>query len=102
METNELTELITKLKRYSFESKMEKCQKYSEEHLDFFVINISDDMDKIPLPWELETFTVLSIQAKEWRNNELDEVVFRKAINTIRDFVPEKLKNLKKSFVIYF
>lgn len=73
---------------------MEKCQKYSEEHLDFFVINISDDMDKIPLPWELETFTVLSIQAKEWRNNELDEVVFRKAINTIRDFVPEKLKKI--------
>lgn len=98
METNELTELITKLKRYSFESKMEKCQKYSEEHLDFFVINISDDMDKIPLPWELETFTVLSIQAKEWRNNELDEVVFRKAINTIRDFVPEKLKKSEEKF----
>lgn len=38
METNELTELITKLKRYSFESKMEKCQKYSEEHLDFLLL----------------------------------------------------------------
>lgn len=98
METNELTELITKLKKYSFESKMEKCQKYSEERLGLFVINILDDMDKIPLPWELEAFTVLSIQAKEWRNNELDEVVFRKAINTIRDFVPEKFKKSEEKF----
>ncbi len=81
------------LKRFSFDEKINICHKYSRQIMSLNGINNLDLLSKKVLPWELETFLLLSIKANEWDSKSFFEKdnYFRKIIQTIRDFQHPKL-----------
>lgn len=76
------------LKRYSFNSKMNACQKYSMQIITLLGIVPPEKMNDQILPWELETFLLFAINAKEYQNTDIlekNERRFFEVINAIRD-----------------
>lgn len=76
------------LKRYSFEEKMkiafENSTKLIEAYLDS--TNNPNKFFKLVYPWELETFVILSIKSKEWKNDIFStNKIFVNIINAIRN-----------------
>ena len=72
----------TKLKRYSFKSKMETCFTACQP----LITPTSTICSNIIKPWQLETFALFSIFFNEWRQLEFsDNKEFHKIINGIKD-----------------
>ncbi|MEN6470138.1 MAG: hypothetical protein ABFC62_01590 [Clostridiaceae bacterium] len=61
------SEIMTVLKRYSFEAKMDVLQKHSREIMTLDGILNTKELRGLPLPWHLETFALFSIKAAEWK-----------------------------------
>lgn len=95
------TKIVTVLKRYSFESKMQVSEHLSRYLLDGAVI----DSDKISMgevsPWEAELFAMLSIHAVEWQKNQFADKrgarLLNNIINAIRAYIPPKLLKYKET-----
>lgn len=94
-DTIEFDKIPTVLKRYSFSSKMEIAFRYSRDVINCNGINYNLISQGYPAPWDLETFTMMSIITQEWTNNKFSfphDTVFSRIMTTIRDFVPSRLE----------
>ena len=58
-----IEEICVKLKRYSFESKIDICNKYSQQLINGVGNIIKSELVNSVLPWELECFAMLAIKA---------------------------------------
>lgn len=77
------------LQRYSIEEKINICQKYSRKVMTPTGMSFGKKLAVNPLPWELETFLLCSIKAKEWsyKNFQNKNIFqFNKIINCIRNY----------------
>ena len=79
------------LKRFSFSEKMRIASFYSSK-----IISLGDDVRKMnrdcALPWYLETFVMLSMEAVEYKDNDFTGRTFEKMYNSILDAAPKALK----------
>lgn len=76
------------MKRYSFVSKMNACQKHSLQIITLLGIISPDKMNKQILPWELETFLLFAIEGDEYQDTDIldkNERRFAEIINAIRN-----------------
>ena len=79
------------LKRYSFATKMNHCFFNSLQDYKLILKGKYNELSFHALPWELETFAMLSIMSEEYRGaKELKEKKFCQMITAIRDhgFIP--------------
>ena len=92
----------TILSRYSFEEKMRICSEYSQIIMDMNMGMVAPKIIKDKaLPWELETFSMLSIKAEEWKNDDFKgkkHKRFIEIINCIKDFQHSAIKSQSHSF----
>ncbi|WP_404335125.1 hypothetical protein [Planococcus rifietoensis] len=84
------------LKRYDFGSKMRIAQKNSMEIMDFNGIVRKDKLVNRYLPWELETFALLSISTGKEDDNQNFQGVkgvkkFNQIMNSIRNYAHPKI-----------
>lgn len=74
------------LKRFSLDEKMRVACKYSAKVASFDQIKKQEDMQNTALPWCLETFVMLSLEAKEYTDGNFlgkNESRFRTMVNSI-------------------
>ena len=94
------------LKRFSFSEKMRICAKYSQQFVECEYTHNLTSKTGLPLPWTLETFLMLAIEAKEYSFNDFNgknEQKFIDMAEAIWGHVPaalEKHKNI--DFISYF
>lgn len=93
------------LKRFSFAEKMRICYQYSRPilHPGSFKEYIKNQHG--PLPWVLETFALLSIEAIEYQNNDFmgkNQNKFINMINAIWNHTPSEFKGSTDVFLKYF
>lgn len=82
------SDLLSVLKRFSFEEKMRMAQNYSRQTLTPNGVIDVGAMREIPYPWELETFVLFAMKAEEWKCDDFREKNSRKfthIINCIRN-----------------
>lgn len=82
------SDLLSVLKRFSFEEKMRMAQNCSRRTLTPNGVVDVDVLRVIPSPWELETFVLLAIKAKEWKYDSFrgkNSNKFTSIINCIRN-----------------
>lgn len=87
----EYSDLLTTLKRFSFEEKMRMAQNFSRRTFTPKGVVDVDTMREIPSPWELETFVLFAIKAEEWKYDAFkgkNHRKFEQIINCIRDENP--------------
>lgn len=77
--------LPTILKRYKLEDKLRYAEKYSRLLMHPKIRYDLSELSNQVLPWELECFVSLSLKAKEWKYDNLDESRFLQIMNAIRD-----------------
>lgn len=88
------------LKRFSFEEKMRVLHEFSKRVMSPTGLIEMDELTKLPLPWELETFLLFSIKSKEWKNDSFsgkNEKHFFNAIKSIRNHFPPFLEQLEQA-----
>lgn len=93
------------LKRFSFYEKMRICNEYSRKAMAFENSRDYDKLRSVPLPWCLETFTMLSIEAYEYSDGTFlgkAEKKFAKMMDAIWSHIPESLSNCGITFADYF
>lgn len=95
------------LKRYSFDEKMRICYEYSSKILQKGNLRQPESLRGLPLPFTLETFLMLSVEATEYQNRAFSDrkehLHFVDMINTIWHHAPSKLVNLKsKPFLDWY
>lgn len=86
------------LKRFSFDAKMQICSSLSQVLMTPTGITELDKPKNVPLPWELETFVMFAIKAKEYNNYEFNGKnikVFNEIINAIRGYIVPKMEEYK-------
>lgn len=91
LEYNNLPKL---LKRFSFSEKMRICACFSQKYIECEYKHNLTDKQGLPLPWTLETFLMLSIEAKEYAENDFNGKnvnKFIKMANTIWGHIPASL-----------
>ena len=74
------------LKRFSLEEKMRIACKYSAKVTSLDQVRKPEDMQNTALPWCLETFVMLSLEAKEYTDGNFlgrNENRFRTMLNSI-------------------
>ena len=87
----EYSDLISSLKRFSFEEKMRIAQNFSRRTFTPTGVVDVDIMREIPSPWELETFVLFAIKAEEWKYDDFrgkNGRKFEQMINCIRNENP--------------
>lgn len=94
------------LKRFSFAEKMRICAKYSQQFVECEYKHNLPIKSGLPLPWTLETFLMLAIEAKEYAYNDFkgqNENKFIKMANAIWGHLPNALECHKNvDFINYF
>lgn len=88
----------TILKRYSFQSKMAIAFSHSRFIMANNGMNLRSVSEGYPSPWELETFTMMAVIAKEWNNNSFSappDRCFSRIIQSIRDYIPPSIDDEK-------
>ena len=87
------------LKRYSFDEKIRICYEYSSKILQKGNLRNPESLQGLPLPFTLETFLMLSVEATEYQNRTFSDKKehrhFFDMINAIWHHTPHKLVNLK-------
>lgn len=81
------------IKRYSFNSKMRACYKYSIALIEFLAVKHPTEWSKQILPWELETFLLFAVNFKEYQDIDIlqnDERRYKEFINAIRKKAPNE------------
>lgn len=81
----EYSRLPAMLKRYKLQDKMRYAETYSRQLMYRNVRNNPAKLREGILPWELESFVLLSIKAEEWTHNDLEQRRFIQIINGIRN-----------------
>ena len=98
----EYKKILTTLRRYSFSEKMRIANKYSRQIMSPKGLLEPDSLAGRPLPWDIETFVIFAVVAKEWQNNNFigkNEKVFIEIINSILEYCPPTLEKCKESFL---
>ena len=91
----EYNKILSTLKRHNFSSKLNYCFRISK---DFIVIK--DNFMKLKIfPWEIETYCLFAVMAKEWKDDDLKEKKFIEIINLIKDFNHPELESLNTEFI---
>jgi len=93
MDYNDIPKYV---KRYSFASKMNACQRYSMRMITLFGIVSPIELRKEILPWEIETFALFAIASSEYNDGDIlekGERRFTEIVNAIRNH--DKVKDLK-------
>lgn len=81
------------IKRYSFDSKMRACYKYSIALIEFLAVKHPTEWSKQILPWELETFLLFAVNFKEYQDIDIlqnNERRYKEFINAIRKKAPNE------------
>ena len=80
----------TVLARHSFHKKMQICFLYSQRNMNIENGIVGpEELHNRALPWELETFLMLSVKSIEWKEEDFSGKNFKKfieIINCIKDF----------------
>lgn len=87
----EYDKILTVLKRYSFKDKMKYASEYSGKLINPSIRSDTSLLCEQILPWELECFVLLAVKANEWKADNLDNGLFIKIINGIREAEHPKL-----------
>ena len=73
MGKKEYDKLLPILKRYSFEDKMLEAMRLSRMTMGANGIIESVVLRRLALPWEIETFVLFSVMAKEWKDGRFQK-----------------------------
>lgn len=87
----EYSRLLLALKRFSFEEKMRIAQTFSRQTFTSAGVVDIGTLREMPLPWELETFTLFAIKAVEWKSDNFcgkNGRKFEQMIDCIRNECP--------------
>jgi len=103
----EFNKIPVVLKRYSFKEKMRICTEYSRMLVEIKGLNFVENINGKVLPWELETFALLSVlSTNEYDNRTFSSKKSRKQfiniINTIKDYIPTMLELNRNNFLDNF
>lgn len=85
----------TVLKRYSFQSKMDISFRHSRLIMNSSSVNLHLVSKGYSAPWELETFTMMSVVAEEWKNDNFafpQDKCFKKIIESIRNYAHPQIE----------
>lgn len=89
------------LKRFSFSEKIRICNKYSRIFMQHEISNEVNKLIKLPLPWYIETFLLLSVEAQEYTSGDFtkkNENKFIKMINAIGNYIPKAMQIKNDTF----
>ena len=81
------------IKRYSFDSKMQACYKYSIALIEFLAVKHPTEWNDKILPWELETFLLFAVNFQEYQYIDIlqnNERRFKEFIDAIRKKAPNE------------
>lgn len=103
---NSFSEIQEALKAYSFESIMNLSQIESAKTMDIsgFFSNPEKGLAGIALPWEIETFVILSCMSMQNEKKPLARQAFIDSINYIRNYIGKNLLKHKgtEAFLEWF